>query len=82
MKSAHVSQTSNFLFSAVRYKSIKSIKQSVLYILSSAVNVPQYSVCYRCLKQKRAYENQVEGIRNQSFNMEQTNYTTQMLKVT
>jgi len=36
----------------------------------------------RCLKQKRAYENQVEGIRNQSFNMEQTNYTTQMLKDT
>ena len=44
MKSAHVSQTSHFLFSAVRYKSIKSIKQSVLYILSSAVSVPQYSV--------------------------------------
>lgn len=35
----------------------------------------------RVLKQKRSYENQLEGIRNQSFNMEQTNYTTQSLKV-
>jgi len=36
----------------------------------------------RVLKQKRSYEGQLEGIRNQSFNMEQTNYTTQMLKDT
>ena len=35
----------------------------------------------RVLKQKKTYENQLEGMRNQSFNMEQTNYTTQMLKV-
>ena len=35
----------------------------------------------RVLKQKRQYEQQLEGIRNQAFNMEQTNYTTQMLKV-
>ena len=28
------------------------------------------------------YENQLEGVRNQSFNMEQTNYNTQMLKDT
>ena len=36
----------------------------------------------RVLKQKKMYENQLEGIRNQSFNMEQTNYSTQMLKDT
>lgn len=36
----------------------------------------------RVLKQKKMYENQLEGVRNQSFNMEQTNYSTQMLKDT
>ena len=36
----------------------------------------------RVLKQKKMYENQLEGVRNQSFNMEQTNYNTQMLKDT
>ena len=35
----------------------------------------------RILKQKKMYEGQLEGLRNQAFNMEQTNYTTQMLKV-
>ncbi|CAI8057536.1 Charged multivesicular body protein 5 [Geodia barretti] len=28
----------------------------------------------RILKQKKMYENQMEGLRNQSFNMEQTNF--------
>ena len=28
------------------------------------------------------YENQLEGLRNQSFNMEQTNFATQQLKDT
>lgn len=36
----------------------------------------------RVLKQKKMYENQLEGLRNQSFNMEQVNYSTQMLKDT
>ena len=36
----------------------------------------------RVLKQKKMYENQLEGLRNQSFNMEQANYATQNLKDT
>ncbi|XP_031627505.1 charged multivesicular body protein 5 [Contarinia nasturtii] len=36
----------------------------------------------RVLKQKKQYESQVEGLRNQSFNMEQANYATQSLKDT
>lgn len=36
----------------------------------------------RVLKQKKQYENQVEGLRNQSFNMEQANYAQQTLKDT
>lgn len=36
----------------------------------------------RVLKQKKQYESQVEGLRNQSFNMEQANYATQNLKDT
>ena len=34
------------------------------------------------LKQKRMYEGQLEGLRNQSFNMEQANFATQQLKDT
>ena len=36
----------------------------------------------RLLRQKKQYEGQAEGLRNQSFNMEQTNYATQNLKDT
>lgn len=36
----------------------------------------------RVLKQKKAYEQQVESLRNQSFNMEQANYAAQTLKDT
>jgi charged multivesicular body protein 5 len=36
----------------------------------------------RVLKQKKQYEAQSENLRNQSFNMEQVNYSTQMLKDT
>merc|ERR1712114_109859 len=36
----------------------------------------------RVLEQKKMYEGQLENLRTQSFNMEQTNYTTQMLKDT
>jgi charged multivesicular body protein 5 len=36
----------------------------------------------RVLKQRKQYENQVENLRNQSFNMEQANYATQTLKDT
>ncbi|XP_055298654.1 charged multivesicular body protein 5 [Sitodiplosis mosellana] len=36
----------------------------------------------RVLKQKKQYEGQVEGLRNQAFNMEQANYATQTLKDT
>lgn len=36
----------------------------------------------RVLKQKKAYEQQAESLRNQSFNMEQANYATQTLKDT
>ena len=36
----------------------------------------------RVLKQKKQYESQVEGLRNQAFNMEQTNFATQSLKDT
>jgi len=36
----------------------------------------------RVLKQKKQYENQVDNLRNQSFNMEQTNFATQSLKDT
>lgn len=36
----------------------------------------------RVLKQKKQYENQAEGLRNQSFNMEQANYAAQNLKDT
>ena len=36
----------------------------------------------RVLKQKKQYESQSENLRNQAFNMEQTNYATQSLKDT
>jgi len=36
----------------------------------------------RVLKQKKAYEQQVDSLRNQSFNMEQANYAAQSLKDT
>merc|ERR1712212_147160 len=36
----------------------------------------------RVLKQKKQYEAQADNLRNQSFNMEQVNYSTQMLKDT
>lgn len=36
----------------------------------------------RVLKQKKMYEQQSTNLRNQSFNMEQANYTTQTLKDT
>ena len=36
----------------------------------------------RVLKQKKQYEAQSENLRNQAFNMEQTNYATQSLKDT
>ncbi|KAG4076592.1 hypothetical protein HA402_001879 [Bradysia odoriphaga] len=36
----------------------------------------------RVLKQKKQYENQVESLRNQSFNMEQANFAAQSLKDT
>ena len=36
----------------------------------------------KVLKQKRMYEGQLEGLRNQSFNMEQANFATQQLKDT
>lgn len=36
----------------------------------------------RVLKQKKQYENQVESLRNQSFNMEQANFAAQTLKDT
>ena len=36
----------------------------------------------RVLKQRKMYESQRENLANQSFNMEQTNYATQMLKDT
>lgn len=36
----------------------------------------------RVLKQKKQYETQIEGLRNQSFNMEQANYAAQQLKDT
>ncbi|KAI8041572.1 hypothetical protein M5D96_005837 [Drosophila gunungcola] len=36
----------------------------------------------RVLKQKKAYEQQAESLRNQSFNMEQANYAAQSLKDT
>lgn len=36
----------------------------------------------RVLKQKRQYESQLENLRNQSFNMEQANYTVSTLKDT
>ena len=36
----------------------------------------------RVLKQKKSYEAQSDNLRNQAFNMEQTNYATQSLKDT
>ena len=36
----------------------------------------------RVLKQKKMYEQQIDNLRQQSFNMEQANYTTQTLKDT
>ncbi len=36
----------------------------------------------RVLKQKKMYESQLEGLRNQSFNMEQANFGIQQLKDT
>eukprot|EP00794_Sanderia_malayensis_P003619 gene3619-4130_t len=36
----------------------------------------------RVLKQKKMYENQLDNLRQQSFNMEQTNFATQTLKDT
>lgn len=43
-------------------------------------NVKQKAM--RVLKQKKMYENQVDSLRNQSFNMEQANYASQTLKDT
>ena len=34
------------------------------------------------LKQKKMYESQLEGLRNQSFNIEQASFVTQQLKDT
>ena len=34
------------------------------------------------LKQKRMYQGQLEGLRNQSFNMQQASFATQQLKDT
>ena len=34
------------------------------------------------IRQKKQYEQQADNLRNQSFNMEQTNYATQSLKDT
>lgn len=36
----------------------------------------------RILKQRKMYESQVDNLRQQAFNMEQTNYATQTLKDT
>lgn len=36
----------------------------------------------RVLKQRKMYESQLDNLRQQSFNMEQTNYATQTLKDT
>lgn len=36
----------------------------------------------RVLKQRKMYESQRENLTNQSFNMEQANFATQMLKDT
>lgn len=36
----------------------------------------------RVLKQKKQYESQAENLRNQSFNMEQTNFAVQSVKDT
>ena len=36
----------------------------------------------RVLKQKKMYEGQLEGLRNQSFNMEQANFGIQSMKDT
>lgn len=36
----------------------------------------------RVLKQRKMYEQQLDNLRQQSFNMEQTNYATQTLKDT
>ena len=38
--------------------------------------------CNRLLRQKKQYESQADNLRNQSFNMEQTNMATQTLKDT
>ena len=45
---------------------------------------PRLDICFssRLLKQRKQYEAQSEGLRNQAFNMEQTNYATQSLKDT
>lgn len=40
------------------------------------------SKALRVLKQRKQYEQQVENLRNQSFNMEQANYAAQTLKDT
>lgn len=61
--------------------------------LNSSPSSPYFSPCsspqnmikqraLRTLKQKRHYEQQLEGLRNQSFNMEQANFATQQLKDT
>ena len=45
---------------------------------------PRLDICFssRLLKQRKQYEAQSEGLRNQAFNMEQTNFATQSLKDT
>ena len=63
-----------------RYTSKSLILNTVLISYVSQNMVKQRAL--RVLKQKKMYENQLEGVRNQSFNMEQTNYNTQMLKDT
>lgn len=55
-------------------------KQIKFFSIISQNGVKQKAL--RLLKQKKMYENQRENLANQSFNMEQTNYATQMLKDT
>ena len=61
---------------------VKWDASDAMMLLCASVQNAVKQRALRVLKQKRHYESQLEGLRNQSFNMEQTNYATQQLKDT
>ena len=60
---------------------VNMVAMSHPHVMSVAQNAIKQKAL-RVLKQRKMYEAQRENLTNQSFNMEQTNFATQMLKDT